>query len=603
MSSYTLIPGWRTLLLTLAAALWAPSVVQAINVNMTIPRHDHEMFLLNNRLVVMGGAKYEGGAESVPVHLTDDTLCAQNRQCDELATKYLDACARWEGTPIVVCAGGLKPGRSSSSVLEVTTFSLAALQDWTGGTGTIDIGIKAQNSNTINSWFLCAVILGMATEPWPPYDRYWPCMVRINNTSFFIFGGRSNFNRTVYQHDDSWIYTAGSGWTAVPRPGTYPPPRHSAACTFFQGKVWAFGGQSETRAFNDIWSFDPNTKLWNQEVADSTRFDDGQPRAHHFGQMVGVGNHLIISPGLEFGAGLSTASDSSLYFFNIQSGKWVSSKAQLLEENIGGGGRPVQPPPPTSSGLSGGVIGGIAAAGVMFLAGLVLLLLRWRRNSALKCQQSDADVDVIEAGKTSTATSPSDSPLRVDSTATLNIEPHTQTPVPQQKMYNDIPVQHHSMAIDHHDSNLATFVPPTRTQDRVVVNIFDTDPIGDLPPSYNTLSTSAPTAGSSSSAVPAAAAHPTATRSIPTSPEKSSNPEIRPTDSRFSQGDKTGYPHVGIVPFRPGGRQELITGDEFMISPGDVVSVMEVYADGWAQGSNDTTNATGFFPYNCVRLA
>ncbi|KAI9089653.1 hypothetical protein DFS34DRAFT_384866 [Phlyctochytrium arcticum] len=71
-----------------------------------------------------------------------------------------------------------------------------------------------------------------------------------------------------------------------------------------------------------------------------------------------------------------------------------------------------------------------------------------------------------------------------------------------------------------------------------------------------------------------------------------------PSDDKSAH---TGMPHVGQVFFRPGGRQEPVSGNEIMISPDDVVYVKEMYADGWAQGWNSTTNASGSFPYSCVR--
>ncbi|KAI9095975.1 hypothetical protein DFS34DRAFT_661981 [Phlyctochytrium arcticum] len=638
---------------------------------MTVPRHLHEMFLLQKRLVVMGGAKRYGGPKDDPVIFATDTLNAKTASIvpfddwnsfdvtilgGDTFGMYVAGCARWEGTSIVVCTGGHKPRRPQLPALEITTFSLTALQDYKGASGTtidIDIGIKSQNlSNVAHRWDHSAVILGstyymfgrsvgldiqmgpgelwtldlntsppiakaitpVGTQPWP-LGRAYCCMVRLNRTSFFLFGGKGLYNATYYYQEDSWIYTEGSGWTFALRVGTHPTPRNGAACTFFQGKLWAFGGENDVRSFNDMWSFDPTTLLWKQETADSTRLEDGQPRAVHFCKWSG--------PGLEPTFDLS--SDSSLYFFNVQSGQWVPSKAQL--QNIeGGGGPPQPPPPPTSSGLSGGVIGGIAAAGIVFMAGLVLLLLRRLRNSS---QQSDPDIDVISVGKTPVATSPSNSPFRPDSTATLNIDPQTptrdsgilghnpysqvpsHTPISQQAMYNSIPVRTYSMGIgpaeedtrnstSQHDNAYRpefikdtptglppfakefTFVPPTRTQDRIIVNMFDTD---FPPPSYNTLPTSVTVVGSSSSS--ALPAHP-----------KTNNPDI--PDTKCSHGDKVGIPHVGTILFQP---QELVSGDEITISPGDIVQVREVYTEGWAQGVNETTHTAGFFPYNCVRLA
>ncbi|KAI9089655.1 hypothetical protein DFS34DRAFT_698228 [Phlyctochytrium arcticum] len=711
--------------LLLAMTALGPFPVEALDVKMGLARLSHEMFALNNKMVVMGGSKYANPPAFDNVTAAADKNYLQTASIvtyDDWASKdttivsgqslttYAAACARWD-TEGVICTGGLRPGHVAPDNLEVSAFSLSGFQAF-AGIGVVNAGINSGNISIPARWDHAAVILGstyylfggtivsmngtnrvsgmkagpgefyavdLNTFPLTPKSltasgnqaspsaRANFCMVPLDSSSFFVFGGSSDVGNTESYLRDSWIYKVGSGWTAVPQTESDPSARVGPTCTFLRGKVWMFGGGTALATSNDIWSFDPNTNTWKKEFESKTNPDDGQPTNRYSAKMVGVGVHLIINGGTLDGS--SAASDAGLYFFNTNSAKWATSAAQLQNiaavpdspDGSGIGGT-------KKSGLSGGIIGGIVAAVVLFAVGILLFFLRRRRNQGrTEGKQDGGQTLVTQATNKPTSMSALESgqQIRPESSATLGLAQRPEvsgtdfgnlssiTPagsdyrysvassVPSaantshQQMHDEISVLPHGSSgsavaagagaigaahaarqSQHASgsplSNEVMAVPPTRTEQSIVVNRFEHDTLTDLPPSYDALPSSS---GSSSSPTAAQAVDSGLTgpaRVVPRplnekmglhNTDSAKENELKAAVASDEKSGHTGMPHVGHVLFRPGGRQEPVSGDEIMISPGDVVYVKEMYADGWAQGWNSTTNVSGFFPYNCVRSA
>ncbi|KAI9089654.1 hypothetical protein DFS34DRAFT_597948 [Phlyctochytrium arcticum] len=698
--------------LLLAMSALGPVSVQALDVQMRFARYGHEMFALNNKMVVIGGSKDPNPLKPIyPANIESDRNYLQTASFvsyDDWTSKdttivsglslnaFVAACARWDAEK-VVCTGGLRRGQAivPNDTLGVSSFSLGEFQTF-AGTGVVNAGIIIGGNISIPARFdHAAVILGSTyylfggfvetlvgsavkavasgelyavdlnsppsrakllaasgtqTSPSP---RARVCMVSLDSTSIFLFGGGTQTDSTP-NLADSWIYNVGSGWAAVSEKNAIPSARVGPACTFLRGKVWMFGGGNTLDSRNDIWSFDPKTSTWTEEYDSKPNPDDGQPTNRYGAKIIGVGVHLIINGGSNNGG--SPASDAGLYFFNTKTGKWATSAAQL--QNITTD--PTEPPDPPvlakSGGLSGGIIGGIVAAVVLFAVGILLFFLRRGRNRRrAEDKQNDGQTLVTQSNNkpTMSTTLESGQQGRPQSSTTLGLAQRPEVSGTDfGNLHNEISVLshvtsgsavaagaigaahaahqgHHSQKVSGSPLSIEVMtVPPTRTEQSVVVNRFEHANLTDLPPSYDALAS----ASSSSSVAHAASAlisagssfsSPTGAQSVDSSLASSARViplplnekmGLRKTDSAkenepkaaVASDDKSvlaGMPYVGHVLFRPGGCQEPVSGDEIMISPGDIVYVKGKYADGWAQGWNSTTNVSGFFPYSCLRSA
>ncbi|KAI9101224.1 hypothetical protein DFS34DRAFT_648108 [Phlyctochytrium arcticum] len=276
--------------LLLAMSALGPFSVEALDAQMGLARISHEMFALNNKMVVMGGSKFftppgfdnvtatDGNYLQTASIVTYDDWASKDTiiESGQSLTTFAAACARWD-TEKVICTGGLKPGHIAPDHLECFAFSLGGFQAF-AGTGVVNAEIGSKNL-IIPARCGITPLLSLAARTTclevSPSARSNFCMISLDSTSFFLFGGVSGDGNTESYLRDSWIYKVGSGWTAVPQTNADPSARRGLTCTFLRGKVWMFGGKA-LAASNDIWSFDPTTNTWKQEYDSKTSQDDGQ---------------------------------------------------------------------------------------------------------------------------------------------------------------------------------------------------------------------------------------------------------------------------------------------------------------------------------------
>ena len=85
-----------------------------------------------------------------------------------------------------------------------------------------------------------------------------------SKTHFYVFGGNSNANSRVF-FNDLWSFD-GKAWKleTKDKAAGSPSPRHQAAICWDEArnKLMVFGGHDGSKKLNDLWQWDPTTKLW-----------------------------------------------------------------------------------------------------------------------------------------------------------------------------------------------------------------------------------------------------------------------------------------------------------------------------------------------------
>eukprot|EP01027_Heterolobosea_sp_BB2_P009819 GEZU01014446.1.p1 GENE.GEZU01014446.1~~GEZU01014446.1.p1 ORF type:complete len:960 (-),score=385.73 GEZU01014446.1:109-2988(-) len=107
----------------------------------------------------------------------------------------------------------------------------------------------------------------------------------------------------------------------------WPSPRYGHATAVANNLLYVFGGRDQNRDLNDLYVFNPTTRLWEEIVIDGSSV----PPPLSFASMVAVNNkHLIISGGLHDGV-----AQNAMYRFDIGRRTWSSIKVKGHGESAG----------------------------------------------------------------------------------------------------------------------------------------------------------------------------------------------------------------------------------------------------------------------------
>jgi N-acetylneuraminic acid mutarotase len=157
---------------------------------------------------------------------------------------------------------------------------------------------------------------------------------------------------TAAAQTDEWVWVGGSnaanqpgvyGTLGTPAAGNIPAGRQWAATwTDKSGKLWLFGGQGATATggavfLNDLWVFDPSTKIWGWEGGSSTATNQpgiygtkGTPAAGNIpgardGAMSWTDNagNLWLFGGMGLDSGGNTGELNDLWKFNPSTKQWA----------------------------------------------------------------------------------------------------------------------------------------------------------------------------------------------------------------------------------------------------------------------------------------
>lgn len=132
------------------------------------------------------------------------------------------------------------------------------------------------------------------------------------NNCTYIFGGYSNY---AYQNS-VWEFDHDKRkWTKVITTGNErPPERISHTSVIYEGKMYIFGGYSDTLICNEVFQLDLKTKEW-KKVSTEHPFGNDDIYYHN--------SALYLDSMIVFGGIHSNQPTNNLYSFNFKNLKWI----------------------------------------------------------------------------------------------------------------------------------------------------------------------------------------------------------------------------------------------------------------------------------------
>ncbi|CUS08813.1 unnamed protein product [Tuber aestivum] len=153
-----------------------------------------------------------------------------------------------------------------------------------------------------------------------PAGRYGHTL-NILGSKLYIFGGQvdGRFFNDLVAFDLNTLQSAGSGWEVlVPAKeagADMPASRTNHTIVTWADKLYLFGGTNGVTWFNDVWSYDPRSKVWSQ--LDCIGYIPS-PREGHAAALVGDVMYI-------FGGRTSEGEDlGDLAAFRISSRRWYT---------------------------------------------------------------------------------------------------------------------------------------------------------------------------------------------------------------------------------------------------------------------------------------
>ena len=85
----------------------------------------------------------------------------------------------------------------------------------------------------------------------------------IYKSKMYIFGGECD--ETSQHLNDLWVLNLEDyKWSKVDCKGHIPSERKGMSFVEFKGQFYLYGGISDNGSFNDLYSFNSSTSIWNQ---------------------------------------------------------------------------------------------------------------------------------------------------------------------------------------------------------------------------------------------------------------------------------------------------------------------------------------------------
>jgi N-acetylneuraminic acid mutarotase len=122
-----------------------------------------------------------------------------------------------------------------------------------------------------------AITFGQSFSQWQNIDTGSPS-ARMNHTmvtietKVYLFGGETTSPHEYF--NDLWEYSDATGeWSEINPSGDIPAARAYHTATYYDGKMYVFGGTTSSGTIMDIWEYDPQTNVWTEKATTSTLSD------------------------------------------------------------------------------------------------------------------------------------------------------------------------------------------------------------------------------------------------------------------------------------------------------------------------------------------
>ncbi len=144
-----------------------------------------------------------------------------------------------------------------------------------------------------------------------PPARHGHTMVLIGNR-VFLFGGKTTVKSSL---DTLHLYSAAlMEWTEEEPENSPPPPRFNHQAIVRNGKLYVFFGMGNNGVLDDIWEYDPETKLWRQIIPEGAIIPEA--RSEHSATV--EDNTVYIVGGVDKNGN----SLSDIWVYNFASNRW-----------------------------------------------------------------------------------------------------------------------------------------------------------------------------------------------------------------------------------------------------------------------------------------
>lgn len=127
----------------------------------------------------------------------------------------------------------------------------------------------------------------------PDSNRQTHCMIILNDTIYIVFGYTSFYSNSMFTYN----MTSNGPWKGVTYTSSNKPTsRGGVSCFIKDNNIMAFGGVTDIKPNNDLWSFDPLSNQWTNIIANGTATSP-QPRGFQT-TIVTLNSELIIFGGI-----------------------------------------------------------------------------------------------------------------------------------------------------------------------------------------------------------------------------------------------------------------------------------------------------------------
>ena len=137
-------------------------------------------------------------------------------------------------------------------------------------------------------------------------------MITINNNLFiYIFGGMEGNDKYL---NDFWLFDTKSKNCVQLKSNNSPEPRCGHTLTYYNNKLYLFGGRNKKNTFNDFWIYDIRARSWEQ-TACKNRYSPS-PRAFMTADLV---NERIVFHGGMY----ENQIYQDFYVFDLNRNQWI----------------------------------------------------------------------------------------------------------------------------------------------------------------------------------------------------------------------------------------------------------------------------------------
>ena len=162
---------------------------------------------------------------------------------------------------------------------------------------------------------------------------------------------------TAMDADEAVALAETRVWRKLTPAGTPPPPRQAHTTVSYDGKLWVFGGERSSYAFNDVWAYDLAADSWAFVTPAAGALP--APRHDHTAVVTAEGVMLV------YGGRQGMTALSDLWAFNLHTATWTLVTETVSAEGLGARSRyshaAVIPPGSSAMYVFGGYSGEDAA--------------------------------------------------------------------------------------------------------------------------------------------------------------------------------------------------------------------------------------------------